>query len=426
MGRGRTYSRQPCAIWDNDRYLDLSPRAQHLYGVLSHHPDISHCGLVDWRPARLTPKSRTWTVEEIEIAAHELEETGWVLFDLGTEEALVRDHIRSDELLKNPKNTVAMIKAYGGIASRELRAGMVSELRVCRELQGDYAAWTSPISADRLDDLVARAALDSVDYRPAYADAMPEEYRIGSPITVGMVSPNRTDSTSANRSDTASSNRTGTRSANATGSRSATATGTGSPTRSGAGSAKGTGTGSATRSRTGSPIESGIESGIGSPITTPSTSPTTTGMSEASVPTKSHQPSTNELGYVPDGPAVARAPGPAREAPDIPPRPPQRCPAHIEFVSASGCGECTRLRRAAKDWDNRYPAAAAAYAAEKRAEREACELCDNDGGWRIPPPQLADEDLNVTCTHKPWPEEKWVEFSNREKVKRNRQESFAQ
>lgn len=396
LGRGRTYSTRPCAIWDDDRYLDLSPQAQHLWGVLADHPNITHCGVVDWRPARLTPKARTWTVEAIEIAALELEETGWVLFSLGTEEAIVRDHIRFDEILRNPKNSIAMIKAYGAIASRELRAAVVSELRACKTLFPNHSAWSSPISADRLAELVARTALDSVDYRPAYADAdaMPEAYRTGSPILAGVTSPMRSYSRSPMHSGMESPIRNG------TGSRITTTSASG--TRRGIESGIKTATGSGSGSGSGSEMSRGPASASGS------------GMAEGSIPTITHQPSTIAAGYVPDEPSLARA---STAALGVPPRPPQRCPEHLEFVSATGCLPCHEQRVAAKAWDKSHPAEALAFGAARRLAITECELCD-DEGWRTIPPQLSDEDLDITCTHIPWPEEKWVDFYTRKKSKK--------
>ncbi|GAB3211288.1 hypothetical protein [Nocardia tengchongensis] len=156
----REYARNPLWIWDDADYTDLSPVAQHLDFVLRHGPEISYCGRVDWRPARLVPRARGWTVGAIEAAAAEYEAAGFGLFDSATEEALVIKHIHWDELLRNPTMAVALVKAYQGLASRKLRAGVVTEVRRLREECPEYSSWTHPMSRAKLDRLLAERSLE--------------------------------------------------------------------------------------------------------------------------------------------------------------------------------------------------------------------------------------------------------------------------
>ncbi|MFD6357914.1 hypothetical protein [Nocardia tengchongensis] len=128
--------------------------------MLRHGPEISYCGRVDWRPARLLPRARGWTVAAIEAAAAEYEAAGFGLFDSATEEALVVKHIHWDELLRNPTMAVALVKAYQGLASRKLRAGVVTEVRRLREECPEYSSWTHPMSRAKLDRLLAERSLE--------------------------------------------------------------------------------------------------------------------------------------------------------------------------------------------------------------------------------------------------------------------------
>lgn len=160
----REYARWRLSMWDDDDYTDLSPEAQHLYGVLVNEPALSSCGRADWRPARLLPKARGWRLETVLRAAAELENRRFVLFDLDTEEALVRGYIRNDELLRNPKMALSVIKSYGALASRKLRAVVISELKRAREDQSEYSSWTSPLSKEQLARLLTRPDLESVPY----------------------------------------------------------------------------------------------------------------------------------------------------------------------------------------------------------------------------------------------------------------------
>jgi hypothetical protein len=172
----REYARIRLSRWDDDDWLDLSAPAQHLYDVLTTDPELSYCGRVDWRPARLLPRARGWTLDAIHTAAAELEVARFVLFDPDTEEALVRSLIRSDEMLRNPTLGVAVGKAYGSLASRTLRAAVVTELIRIREEHPEYSAWSHSMCASQLSRLLSMPNLEAVEYTNRITDPGP---RIG-------------------------------------------------------------------------------------------------------------------------------------------------------------------------------------------------------------------------------------------------------
>ena len=171
------YGRTPLLVWDEDDYTDLTPAAQHLDYVMRHDPTLTPCGRVDWRPARIAAKARGWTVAAIEEAAEELESRGFAAFDTATEEAIARRHIRWDEPLRNPKMAIALHKAYGAVASKKLRAAVVSEVRINRKMHPDFSSWTSPLSADLMTRLLGLASLDDLG--------------IGNPISNHIGNPDR-------------------------------------------------------------------------------------------------------------------------------------------------------------------------------------------------------------------------------------------
>lgn len=160
----REYARIRLSIWEDNQHLDLSPAAQHLFYVLATDPGMSYCGRVDWRPARLSARARGWRPEQIVATAAELERARFVLFDPDTEEALVRSLIRTDELLRNPKMGISVVKAYGAMASRVLRAAVVTELQRVKKEHPEYTSWTSPLSGEQLARLVTLDGLESVGY----------------------------------------------------------------------------------------------------------------------------------------------------------------------------------------------------------------------------------------------------------------------
>lgn len=125
----RKYARTKLSINDDPDFEDLSTEAQWLYQrVMMTDDTLSACGVMDWRPKRLLRKSRTITLKKILDAAAELERTRFALFDLETEEALIRTYVRHDEPLRNPRNAAAVISAYRAACSPELRAAVVTEV----------------------------------------------------------------------------------------------------------------------------------------------------------------------------------------------------------------------------------------------------------------------------------------------------------
>src|SRR5690348_9910466 len=99
----REFSKMNLSINQDGDWRKLPPPAQHLYMTLWNHPSLSYCGVVDWRPGRLTALSEGWTVEDILEAADCLEARLFVVIDHTTEELLVRSWVRFDGLMKQPR-----------------------------------------------------------------------------------------------------------------------------------------------------------------------------------------------------------------------------------------------------------------------------------------------------------------------------------
>ncbi|MGX1809689.1 hypothetical protein ACWIGI_28545 [Nocardia sp. NPDC055321] len=187
----REYARFQLSIWEDDDFLNLTPPAQHLYFVLATDPGLSYCGRVDWRPARLRVRASQWTPEQINSAAAELEHARFVLFDLDTEEALVRALIRSDELLRNPKMGVSVVKAYGAVASRALRAAVVTEVKRDHVEHPDYSSFSSAISREQITRLMGRPDLEQVGYTNQISNDITNEIgtQIGDAEPVAITNP---------------------------------------------------------------------------------------------------------------------------------------------------------------------------------------------------------------------------------------------
>lgn len=162
-------AREHARIWldinDDEDFCDLTPQAQWLYTrIILTEPTLNYCGVADWRPQRLTGRARGLTVPFILTTAAELEARNYLLFDLGTEEVLARSYVRRDELLRNPKMAATVIKAYPAVASKVLRAAVITEVQRIHEKNPEYSSWRHKDTAEGLARMLSKRALQPGDY----------------------------------------------------------------------------------------------------------------------------------------------------------------------------------------------------------------------------------------------------------------------
>lgn len=131
-------------IWSDADFRDLTAPAQSLYFKLTTHGKLDYCGCVEFHPGRLAAMSREMTSGDVMIAAQELSDKWFCVFDQTTDEVLVRSFIRHDGVMRQPRLAVSMAKAYGAIASNKIRAVLVHELQRFRKQNPDLPAWEKP------------------------------------------------------------------------------------------------------------------------------------------------------------------------------------------------------------------------------------------------------------------------------------------
>ena len=162
-------AREHARIWldinSDDDFEQLPFDAQGLYTrVILTLDDLNYCGVADWRPRKLTTKAPDLPLARILTAAHHLEAGRYCLFDLDTEEVLARSFVRRDELLRNPKMAAAVVKAYSGIASKQLRAAVVDEVRRIRDEHPEYTSWSHKDVGPALSKIMGKDGSDVVSY----------------------------------------------------------------------------------------------------------------------------------------------------------------------------------------------------------------------------------------------------------------------
>jgi hypothetical protein len=131
-------------IWGDADFRSLTDRAQSLYFKLMSHPKLDYCGVVEFHPGRLAAMSREQTADQVIIAAQELSDSFYCVFDQSTDEVMVRGFLRHDGVLQQPRLAVSAAKAYAAIASNKIRAVVVHEVLRFKKENPDLAAWEKP------------------------------------------------------------------------------------------------------------------------------------------------------------------------------------------------------------------------------------------------------------------------------------------
>lgn len=168
----RDHARVNVTIWQDADFRELSPAAQHLYFVLWTHPDLSYCGVVDWRPGRLAALAGGWDKDAVIEAAAELSNNLFVIIDEDTEEALLRSWIKWDGLLKQPRLPVSMAKAYAATYSKSLRGVLTHELLKMQSRQPDLPAFQD----ERIISLLDQPSISPSDL-PLFREQFPQGFR---------------------------------------------------------------------------------------------------------------------------------------------------------------------------------------------------------------------------------------------------------
>lgn len=149
----REYGRLWLSIWNNRDFLDLDMPPQWLYMALLSQPGMATCGVLSFAPNRwatLTPKV---TGRQVEKAVAALEEGAFIVVDRGTDEVLIRSHLRHDKPLRTTNTAKAVVRTWRQVASVELRRAIVVELHRLHDdgRFSDWLGWQVP----EIKDLVA-------------------------------------------------------------------------------------------------------------------------------------------------------------------------------------------------------------------------------------------------------------------------------
>jgi hypothetical protein len=125
---GRSEARIFTSVWKEGEFRALSVHAQWLFFFLLSQPDLTHCGVIPFRPGRWAGKTQGLSDEAAEAAADELAKAEFVVIDRGTGELLVRSLVRRDRVLRQPFLIIPLTDAINDVESVRIRAMLLTEL----------------------------------------------------------------------------------------------------------------------------------------------------------------------------------------------------------------------------------------------------------------------------------------------------------
>jgi len=196
----REYASTNVTIWQDPDFRALPYPAQMLYFMLWTHPQLSYCGVVDWRPAKLTGSGQGWTKDGILTVAACLEARHFIVIDEDTEECLLRSWVRWDGLMRQPRLPVSFALAYATVGSNLIRGVVIHEMNKLRILEPAAGGWDKP-------QVKAMFDLPSIDPKQRHLDdPFAEGFELALPSITAKVSTKGTARVSASTTSKGTAN----------------------------------------------------------------------------------------------------------------------------------------------------------------------------------------------------------------------------
>lgn len=149
----RNHARVLTAIWSDAEFTGMTPEAQRMYLLLLSQPDLTPCGALPYIPRRWARLCPGTTVEAVEKAIEELEESRFLLVDRDTDELAIRTFVVHDGGLANPKMRGAVKSSLGALHSRWLRSSIAAVIPC--EYRDSIADGIADQIGDPIDDPIA-------------------------------------------------------------------------------------------------------------------------------------------------------------------------------------------------------------------------------------------------------------------------------
>jgi hypothetical protein len=125
----RSFGKVRSTIWDDPDFRALSPGAQRLYVQILSQKRLTLAGVVPFSPRAWARGCDDLEAADIETAAAELADAGFVIIDYDTEELMVRTMLKHDPV-KGARTVAGMWNAWSEIDSTEIRQRVIHSLPV--------------------------------------------------------------------------------------------------------------------------------------------------------------------------------------------------------------------------------------------------------------------------------------------------------
>lgn len=186
----RSEARLSTSIWNDGDFRALNMAGQWAYALLISQPDLSHLGVLPYRPRRWARAARGLTAEMVDLGIAELVAGRFVVVDEETEEVLVRSLMRRDGVYRQPNILRAAEKDLVLVESEEIRrvlAVEVSRISEADDIPAGSKGLLARMSEGLPDPSAEPFAGPPGDLRPEAAE--PVEAAVANPSPKGSANP---------------------------------------------------------------------------------------------------------------------------------------------------------------------------------------------------------------------------------------------
>ena len=143
------------AIWSDPDFNALPSKAQWLYLLLLSQRDLSSCGVLPSRPKMWARFTSDLDRSEVEDAALLLDERGFVVLDVDTDEILVRTFMRHDGITRSPNMLKSAARQFGAIHSERIQSAILAELP--KHLRAAFPGEVLTLHPSAISSLISRS-----------------------------------------------------------------------------------------------------------------------------------------------------------------------------------------------------------------------------------------------------------------------------
>ncbi|QNE90288.1 hypothetical protein H0194_04745 [Corynebacterium incognita] len=140
----RNYGKIAYHHWTDPNFTQLTHTAQWLYLLAHTHPSITWAGVIEYRPHKLQALNTNLTAQDIQQAAQELHNHGWLLIDPDTEEALITTYYTDLVYLRQVNLGVSIARDLRLLASQKLHNHIRNQLTTIHNQHPHLAGLQNP------------------------------------------------------------------------------------------------------------------------------------------------------------------------------------------------------------------------------------------------------------------------------------------